>query len=226
MKEHSKMSRFFTPYRGKDYQKGILNKKILVLGASFYCLNNWCKYFKECTDRTKKDSSAFDLICPENSKINRNLHDQSTYNIEDGYDTYDNFASAFDEYLDENERFWDKVAFTNYIQFFLPTMKTERSDLSERDFNAFYETIIELQPEIVIIWGGIINTRLKEKNPYITDKMELNRTDFYLCHIKVPEIKHEIGLINCYHPCDMYKYWSREITKFKSYFKTLVSVQF
>lgn len=217
MKEHAKMSRFFTPYIGKDYQRGILNKKILVLGASFYCKINWCEYFEECTDRTKKDSSKFDLSCPENCKYNRTLHNQPTYNIEDGYDTYDNFASAFDEYINENEKFWDKVAFTNYIQFFLPTIETKISDLSERDFNAFYETIIELQPNIVIIWGNIINTKLKEKNPYITDKNELNLTDFYLCHIKIPEIQHEICLINCNHPCDKYGCWSRELTKFKSY---------
>lgn len=217
MEEHAKKSRFFTPYIGKDYQYGILNKKILVLGASFYCENTWCEYFKECTNRIKKDSSAFDLLCPENCKYSRNLHDQPTYNIKDGHETYDNFASAFDEYLNENERFWDKVAFTNYIQFFLPTKETKRSYLSERDFYAFYETIIELQPDIVIIWGNIINTKLKEKNPYITDKMELNRTDFYLCHIKIPEIKHKICLINCNHPCDKFGCWSREITKFKSY---------
>lgn len=222
MKEQNKMSRFFTPYIGKDYQKGILNKKILVLGTSFYCDKCSCKYFKECTDRTKKDSSEFDLLCPENSKYNINLHDQPNHNINDGHNTYNNFASAFNEYLNKDEIFWDKVAFTNYIQFFLPTNETERSDLSERDFNAFYETIKELQPNIVIIWGCIINTRLKEDNPYITDKEKLSSTEHYICHIKIPEIKHEIGLINCYHPCNKYGYWSNNIEKFKSYFKNLL----
>ena len=29
--------RFFTPWVGTEYNKGICGKKVLVLGASFYC---------------------------------------------------------------------------------------------------------------------------------------------------------------------------------------------
>ena len=33
------MSKFFYPFIGKDYNQGINGKKILILGASFYCPN-------------------------------------------------------------------------------------------------------------------------------------------------------------------------------------------
>ena len=29
--------RFFQPFKGSEYDKGISGKKVLVLGASFYC---------------------------------------------------------------------------------------------------------------------------------------------------------------------------------------------
>ena len=33
-------SRFFTPAKGEKYEEGINGKKILVVGASFYCNKN------------------------------------------------------------------------------------------------------------------------------------------------------------------------------------------
>lgn len=56
-------NRFFKPFEGKKYKEGINGKKILVLGASFYC--NWdgndgrnkCEFFDECTNPMKRDST-------------------------------------------------------------------------------------------------------------------------------------------------------------------------
>ena len=50
-------SSFFKPYRGEKYETGINGKKILVVGASFYCTDKSCKFFTKCTDVIKKDSS-------------------------------------------------------------------------------------------------------------------------------------------------------------------------
>lgn len=41
---------FFKPYVGPLYGKGIKGKKILVLGASFYCDKTDCEFFHKCTD--------------------------------------------------------------------------------------------------------------------------------------------------------------------------------
>jgi hypothetical protein len=57
-------NRFFNPFVGSNYTKGILNKRVLVVGASFYCDQQACPYFKRCTDVERKDSSEFDSIWP------------------------------------------------------------------------------------------------------------------------------------------------------------------
>lgn len=55
---------FFKPYVGTFYNEGIDGKKVLVLGASFYCGMSQCIYYKDCTNENIKDSSPYDDICP------------------------------------------------------------------------------------------------------------------------------------------------------------------
>lgn len=46
---------FFEPFVGENYLEGIRGKKILVVGASFYCNeSSRCQFFKDCTDVTKR----------------------------------------------------------------------------------------------------------------------------------------------------------------------------
>jgi hypothetical protein len=68
--------RFFVPFVGSEFSIGINGKKVLVLGASFYCLNKNCKFYAECTDYDKKDSSAHNYDCP--SKDGDELRNQPT----------------------------------------------------------------------------------------------------------------------------------------------------
>lgn len=58
---------FFNPFVGSYYHKGISGKRILVLGAIFYCPKTECSFFSRCTNITIKDSSSYDRICPEYS---------------------------------------------------------------------------------------------------------------------------------------------------------------
>lgn len=216
-------NRFFRPFIGNKYQEGIRGKKILVVGASFYCDHTECKYFSECTDEERKDSSSFDKLCPEYMKTGKLLHNEPSYCIEDVPRTYKIFASYITKFI-ENDSYaeaWNHVAFTNYVQFFLPCKgdsfrETRITDLSERDFYAFNETLVELQPDIVIIWGCIFNSRLREQNQYLVDKGELDRTEWYVCHIKLPTIEREIAMINPYHPSS--SAWSLNIKVFDKYF--------
>ena len=97
------------------------------------------------------------------------------------------------------------MAFTNYVQFFLPSDgegygETLQSDLSERDYAAFNETLQEMQPDVVIVWGCAFNYRVKEQNEYLEDRTELDKTEGYVCHLRVPGVDHPIALVNRYHP--------------------------
>lgn len=214
---------FFKPYVGENYAKGINGKKVLVLGASFYCPHTGCEFYERCTDVGTKDSSAFDSICPLYKPDNKLLHNEPTYCVAESSKTYRTFASCMSRYLCEDDcaAVWSHLAFTNYVQFFLPATskgfrETRWSDLSERDFNAFIETVKELEPDIVIIWGCVINTRIKEKNGFVIDKHLLNSTNGYLCHMQVPGMAKNISLLNPYHPSS--SAWHSTLAEFDEYF--------
>ena len=206
---------FFKPFKGKRYEQGIQGKKVLVLGASFYCNHpDHCKYFASCTDTVSKDSSAFDAVCPYYVEDGLMLHDTPADNIAEEYKAYKNFADYLMKLVpcDNYEEAWDAVAFTNYVQFFLPAEEgqsrvTTPSDLSDRDFKAFLEVTKELRPDIVIIWGSVINSVLKEDNPYVVDADELEKNNWYICHMVHPETQDRICLVNPYHPSSS-AWWS------------------
>lgn len=238
MAEPSEHNRFFKPYEGDNYKDGINGKKILVVGASFYCTEEMakgkgCIVHTECTNPKKKDSSDYNFTCPAYKGLtdsNGNPlileNEPKTAMGEDGerYEaySYDVFECFLKLVTDINDNPWDYVAFTNYVQFMVPTKGTQKSYLDrERDFNAFYETLIDLQPHVVITWGTVFNDDIrmlrKFNTKYKVDKDELEKSDYYLCHIKIKEVPYPIALINTYHPSS--RAWSRDLCKAIEYTK-------
>ena len=211
--------RFFTPFKGSEYDRGISGKKVLVLGASFYCNKDGkngrpkCMFFDDCTNTGIKDSSKYTNSCPFIYKVEGNptLKDEPTNSIWSYIPAYTRFANVLLPFIDDKEAHpdycdydlvWDRIAFTNYVQFFLPTTKTYYSYLTKRDFNSFCETIQDLQPDIIIAWGVVITEEIRKNNPYVP-KEELDRlpeNDYYMWKMKLPEVDHEITIVNCYHP--------------------------
>ena len=213
-------SSFFKPFIGEKYDEGINGKKILVVGASFYCNKNGkkgqrlCPFYEECTDPNKKDSSKFNTTCPEYTGKGLTLSDEPSNSSGSAYDIFADFIKRFTN----EEDVWSRLAFTNYLQFFSPTTKTFPEYLSERDFEAFCETIIELKPDIVVTWGVTTLNRIREENQYVTDLDKLAETEYYIWHMKLPEMEHGITLINCYHPKSRTE-WRDNLEKFTKYFK-------
>ena len=221
-------SRFFNPFVGRDYHTGFRGKRILVLGASFYCNKTDCRFFKQCTDVDLKNSSAYDSICPEYAKENKLLSNEPSYCIEYRPRTYQTFANCMQSLMGTvgYDSTWARMAFTNYIQFFLPATEgifrdTRATDMCERDFEVFTETLKELQPHIVVVWGCVINSCLKEDNPYLVSREELDETEWYLCHIQVPGISHKIAILNPFHPSS--PHWNKALPEFKKYFDKAVA---
>lgn len=220
-------NRFFNPFVGSNYTKGIRGKRILVVGSSFYCDQQACPYFNRCTDVERKDSSEFDTICPAYQACGATLHDEPSNAISDAPQTYQRFASYLSSIVGKREYadVWSYVAFTNYVQFFLPAKAghyrdTKPSDLSERDFEAFNETLRELQPHIVVSWGCVFNSRVREQNAYLIDRSELERTEWYICHLQVPGVSHPIAIINPYHPSS--PAWNNKMVDFDRYFREVL----
>ena len=220
-------NRFFKPFEGEKYKEGINGKKILVLGASFYCNCVKCPFFASCTSVILKDSSEFDSKCPEYKSAGKQLHLEPGYCVEDAPTTYQRFAAYMGKHLgtEDYDTVWEHLAFTNYVQFFLPATngsfrETMWSDLSERDFAAFTEVVQQLQPDIVVVWGNVINSALKELNPYLVDMKELQETEYYVCHLDVPGVNRPVAVINPYHPSS--GAWYSDQEKFDNYFSNLL----
>lgn len=197
------MKRFFKPFEGEHYKEGIQGKRILVVGASCYCDKTSCPFFKECTDPNKKDSSKFDAKCPDYVGEETLLSDEPTTIISQGYRTPSNFARFMQKFVGEEDTWttWNRMAFTEYMQFVSPTKDT-KNYLSDRDFEAFLETLRELQPHIVFAWGMAILEEIREKNKYVYDKnkAQLEKTEYYVWHMKVPGVSHNITIVHSYHP--------------------------
>lgn len=157
------------------------------------------------------------------------LCDEPTYNMECPPQAYRTFAAAMSRYTESSDYndIWSRMAFTNYVQFFLPKSgkrygQTLQSDLSERDYAAFNETLQELQPDVVIVWGCVVNHRVKEQNEYLVDRRELDMTEWYVCHLRVPGVDHPIALVNSYHPSS--RIWHNDLDAFHRYMDHVLNV--
>lgn len=216
---------FFQPYVGSNYQHGIQGKRILVIGASFYCDKIHCPYFEQCT---AGDTKAYDKICPEYKSRGLCLHDEPSYCVSETPRTYKIFASYLAEALDLNpdyDKVWDKLAFSNYVQHFLPKRSesfrnTLYGDLSETDFMAFKELVVKYMPHIIIVWGTVINSPILHDGGLLVSKDELAETESYIGRIRITGVKHDIKIINPYHPSS--STWFSDFPKFKKYIQTII----
>lgn len=188
-----------------------------MLGASLPCLKTRCRYHKVCTDESKKDSREFDNLCPEytggfNASKNYSLHKAPCIELNDYFESgsslsFAAFSIMMEGYLakkgikiDSTNSFWDYVCFTEFVQFIIPHTNTLQSDIREEDNNALEELLCIHKPDIVICWGGVINSALW-KNSIDVDK--LKDTEYYIFHWKVKtgcKEKKQITFVNCDHP--------------------------
>lgn len=212
---------FFKPFVGREYGKGIHGKKILVLGASFYCSHGPeskvpCPFFSECTSIETKDSSKFDLSCPFYAENGQKLSEEPSNAIAENYKAYQNFGRFMQQFAEKDvEDIWQRMAFTDYVQFFLPTTETKLTYLSQRDFDAFNEVLVDLKPDILVVWGEVINKVVRDKNPYVVDKANLPNTEWYISHIRMPQIPKSITLLCCYHPSA--PIWNKDLGNLTKY---------
>ncbi len=223
-------SRFFNPYVGKRYHEGFLNgKKVLVLGASYYCPHHndsdkfQCPVWNECTSMEKKDSSKFNDCCPYYESIGwiqeygTKLENSPSIELENffesptTYRSYYRFTRFIIECFDcpelkDTAEIWDKLSFMNYVQYFLPTTDTPDQDKTDiPNFAAFLQTLDELVPDIVIIWSTTITNHFKQE--YIKRMVSYlkDRDNDYYWDLEYNGSKYL--LINPWHPSDP-KWWA------------------
>lgn len=166
---NGRMNCFFAPRVGPAYREGFMGQRTLVLGAYHYCWYDKCRYYDECVRQGR--TAEYDRRCPVyEDKPDRNYYCLSNSNvieidsyIEGGhYPTYDAFThkmSGIKKYVGPGIRaaFWDKVAFYNWIQHYLPEPQEDFQyrqweEVFLRDLPAFEEVLRDLRPQVVLVW--------------------------------------------------------------------------
>lgn len=171
---------FFTPRTGPAYREGFMGQRTLVLGAYHYCWYDKCRYYDECVRQGR--TAEYDRRCPVyEDKPDRNYYCLSNSNvieidsyIEGGhYPTYDAFThkmSGIKKYVGPGIRaaFWDKVAFYNWIQHYLPEPQEDFQywqweEVFLRDLPAFEEVLRKLRPQVVLVWTDTLREFLDRR---------------------------------------------------------------
>lgn len=224
----NKSARFFNPYVGKKYKEGINGKRVLVLGASFYCDKVKCPSYKDCTNIESRNSKDYDDKCwAYRDAKGYLLSNEPITAIKEPYDTvsYQNFE-IFLQAVILKENPWDYVAFTNYVQFMSPTVMTGSGYVKESDYEALKDVIYDLCPDVIITWGNPVadHIRNKHRSERQIDE-ELIGNEYYLYHFEynTKDGKKNVAFVNLYHPSAL-TYWSNSLRTAYKYVRKALGI--
>lgn len=201
----------FEPWLVRDlYLQGLQDgKKVLVLGHSHYCKykNELC--FERCTSSVC-GCKEFKLNCPHMEEIHElfpyewkekglALYTKTVirnYLKGNNQLTYEKFSKFMCQYFNlTKEEFWNKIAFYNYVQYFLPQPKAEKKWITKDEENdlAFEEILAGLPdlPDVIIAWGSV--------GYHLYDKYRIDgKSGEYNFHVKLRN--KIINVLHCNHP--------------------------
>ena len=213
------MNLFFKPWVNiESYNVGLKGKRILVVGASHYCKHKECPYFKQCTSRELKDSSPYNTLCQHCDTVLTNSTIETVEYFIEGAEnvSYENFSDFMIEEMKlapDKKTLWNHFAFMNYVQYMLGSdddIFTAASDIQDRDYAAFKEVVGQLTPDIIIAWGkagdDIKQHRIQNN---IIEGVDSN----YIFDIEIDGCAYRV--IHCYHPCNMYGWFSNDAENLK-----------
>ena len=188
---------FFQPYKGNQYEDGYLGCKTLIVGAHHYCNHSELQCYKRCVE--EGHSRLYDKSCPINQQLVekhgeqwRDYYDLSNENtleldcyLDDcpypAYSAFTKYMLHIPDYLSEKQKrdFWNRVAFYNYVQHYLPDGFTPdydeaNKDMYDDDYEAFAEVIDELKPDIIYVWNPAVKKCLCKQGSNLIYK---GRTD-------------------------------------------------
>lgn len=221
------MNLFFKPWVNiESYNVGLKGKRILVVGASHYCKHKECSYFKQCTSSESKDSSPYNVLCQH---CDRDLANSTIETVEyfiEGAEnvSYENFSYFMIEEMKlapDKKTLWNHFAFMNYVQYMLGSdddnIFTAAHDIKKTDYAAFKEVVSQLTPDIIIAWGKagddikrhrILNNVIEGVDPNYIFDIENDGCAYRVIH--------------CYHPCNMYSWFSNDAENFKKQLEFLL----
>lgn len=181
-KGHKTPKYLFNPRITEEWKEG----GTLVVGINHWCIQKGCEYYEDCV--LNSNSKKYDKLC---RWAVSEVDDSTPYDLR--YTTYEAFNCYFGDFLgyesfkefllyitgtqdcmepDEQKKYWNHLAFYNYIQHFTKMNLTHTSmygveeALSKKeddDFKAFLDVLHDLKPKLVIVWHKDIKNLLLRK---------------------------------------------------------------
>ena len=181
-KGHKTPKYLFNPRITEEWKEG----GTLVVGINHWCIQKGCEYYEDCV--LNSNSKKYDKLC---RWAVSEVDDSTPYDLR--YTTYEAFNCYFGDFLgyesfkefllyitgtqdcmepDEQKKYWNHLAFYNYIQHFTKMSLTHTSmygveeALSKKeddDFKAFWDVLHDLKPKLVIVWHKDIKNLLLRK---------------------------------------------------------------
>lgn len=204
-------------FHQEEYVKGILGKKVLVLGASAYCSDIKCPYYNDCA--INQNTSAHDADCKERHGHAISESPSFDFSEDSEVTSFKRFFELMNQFISEKESKHEyslesRMAYTNFVQHMIGGRYiTLPSDCREEYLEAFEKTLKDLTPDVVIIWGCVVSVPIKNKKTSKgNDKFENTlKDDHYLFQWKnyYGEGK-DVTFLNFYHPSSPAFYKEKE----------------
>lgn len=181
--------------RGHKIPKYLFNPRIteewkeggtLIVGINHWCIQKGCEFYEDCV--LNSNSKKYDKLCRwAVSEVDETIKYDLRYTTYEAFNCYfGDFLGyeSFKEFLlyitgtqdcmepDEQRKYWNHLAFYNYIQHFTKMSLTHTSmygvkdaliKKEDEDFKAFLEVLCDLKPRLVIVWHKEIKDLLLRK---------------------------------------------------------------
>lgn len=202
-KGHKSPKYLFNPRITEEWKEG----GTLVVGINHWCIQKGCEYYEDCV--LNSNSKKYDKLC---RWAVSEVDDSTPYDLR--YTTYEAFNCYFGDFLgyesfkefllyitgtqdcmepDEQKKYWNHLAFYNYIQHFTKMSLTHTSmygveeALSKKRmmiFKAFLDVLHDLKPKLVIVWHKDIKNLLLRKIK--EGKMPIGRSLLLIDDLGIP----------------------------------------
>lgn len=168
---HKKAKYLFNPRITEEWREG----GTLVVGINHWCTQKGCEHYADCV--LNSNSRKYDKSCQwAVSEVDETTGYDLRYTTYEAFNCYlSGFTGyrGFKEFLlyitgtqdcmepEEQKRYWNRLAFYNYIQHFTKMSLTHTSMYGvkealavkeDEDFYAFLDVLHDLKPKLVIVW--------------------------------------------------------------------------